>query len=82
MPLSRADAVRTLLFASSAAGMLIAAPAAADPGTDPADPQDATNLGTVTVTGQAVRREPEHDFLVPNPRRDLVPDRAAPAALS
>ena len=66
MPLSRADAVRTLLFASSAAGMLIAAPAAADPAADPADPQEATHLGTVTVTGQPVRREPQsREFTAP-----------------
>jgi len=63
---TRADALRTLLFASSAAGMLIAAPAAADPGAEANDPQEATNLGTVTVTGQPVRREPQSpEFVAP-----------------
>ena len=54
---TRAETLRALLFASSAAGMLMAGPAlAGDP--DPADPQNATNLGTITVTGQPVKREP------------------------
>lgn len=65
----RADALRSLLFASSAAGMLLAAaPALAgdpDSTTDPQQ-QDATNLGTVTVTGQPVRREPQSpEFVAP-----------------
>ena len=54
---SRAEALRALLFASSAAGMLIAAPVSAEPGAEP-DPQDATTLETVTVNGQPARREP------------------------
>ncbi|CAN7283615.1 TonB-dependent receptor [Brevundimonas sp. LjRoot202] len=63
--LSGPDALRALLFASSAAGMLMAGPALADPGPD-ADPQDATNLGTVTVTGDPARREPQSpEFVAP-----------------
>lgn len=67
---NRADALRSLLFASSAAGMLLAAaPAmAGDPDPMPSDPQqqDATNLGTVTVTGQQIRREPQSpEFVAP-----------------
>lgn len=67
---SRADALRSLLFASSAAGMLLsAAPAlAGDPAaaTDPLQDQEATTLGTVTVTGQQVRREPQSpEFVAP-----------------
>ena len=54
---SRADALRALLFASSAAGMLMAAPASAEPGPE-LDPQDATTLETITVNGKPVRREP------------------------
>ncbi|WP_420478991.1 TonB-dependent receptor [Brevundimonas sp. FT23028] len=67
----RADALRTLLFASSAAGMLMAAaPAmAGDPvagPTDPAQDREATTLGTVTVNGQRVRREPQSpEFVAP-----------------
>lgn len=63
----RADVLRSLLFASSAAGMLMAAAPvmAGEPG-DPTDPQEATNLGTVTVTGQHVRREPQSpEFVAP-----------------
>ncbi|HEY0599940.1 TonB-dependent siderophore receptor [Brevundimonas sp.] len=59
MSLSRSEALRALLFASSAAGMLVAGPVMADPATDGTDPQDATNLGTVTVTGEPARREPQ-----------------------
>lgn len=62
----RADALRALLFASSAAGMLIAGPVLAEDGPDVGPPQDATNLGTVTVTGQPVKREPDSpEFLAP-----------------
>lgn len=65
----RADALRSLLFASSAAGMLLAAaPAVAGDPDSVADPQqqDATTLGTVTVTGQHVRREPlSPEFVAP-----------------
>ncbi len=53
----RADALRTLLFASSAAGMLMGGPALAEPGPD-GEPQDVKTLETITVDGQAVRREP------------------------
>lgn len=62
---TRAETLRALLFASSAAGMLMAGPAlAGDP--DPADPQNATNLGTITVTGQPVKREPQSpEFVAP-----------------
>ena len=64
---SRADALRALLFASSAAGMLVAGPAlASDPGGTSSDPQEATNLGTITVDGQPVRREPQSpQFVAP-----------------
>ncbi|HYC75250.1 TonB-dependent siderophore receptor [Brevundimonas sp.] len=64
--LSGPDALRALLFASSAAGMLMAGPALAEPGPEAADPQDATNLGTVTVTGEPTRREPQSpEFVAP-----------------
>lgn len=64
--LSGPDALRALLFASSAAGMLMAGPAFAEEGPDAADPQDATNLGTVTVTGEPARREPRSpEFVAP-----------------
>jgi catecholate siderophore receptor len=63
--LSGPDALRALLFASSAAGMLIGGPAVADE-PDAAGPQDATHLGTVTVTGEPVRREPRSpEFVAP-----------------
>ena len=58
MSSSGPDALRALLFASSAAGMLLAGPAMADPAGS-SDPQDATNLGTITVNGQPARREPQ-----------------------
>lgn len=54
---NRADALRALLFASSAAGMLMAGPVLAEPGPD-GDPQDPTTLETVTVDGRPVKREP------------------------
>lgn len=67
---NRADALRSLLFASSAAGMLMAAaPAlAGDPvvTADPQQDQDATTLGAVTITGERVRREPQSpEFVAP-----------------
>ena len=68
---SRADTLRALLFASSAAGMLIATPTRAEePGPDApiatADAQDPTDLGTVNVNGQRVRREPQSpQFVAP-----------------
>lgn len=62
---SRAEALRALLFASSAAGMLMAGPAMADPGPD-GEPQDAKTLETITVDGRAVRREPQSpEFVAP-----------------
>jgi catecholate siderophore receptor len=68
---SRADTLRALLFASSAAGMLIATPTRAEePGPDApiatAGAQDPTDLGTVNVNGQRVRREPQSpEFVAP-----------------
>ena len=55
--MSDTRALRALLFASSAAGMLCATPTlAAEPATAAAPgvegPQDSTNLGTIIVTGQ------------------------------
>jgi catecholate siderophore receptor len=62
---SRADALRALLFASTAAGMLMAGPALAEPGPD-GEPQDAKTLETVTVDGRPVRREPRSpEFTAP-----------------
>lgn len=68
---NRADALRSLLFASSAAGMLMAAAPvmAGDPVAAAADPQqdqEATTLGAVTITGERVRREPQSpEFVAP-----------------
>ena len=68
---TRADTLRALLFASSAAGMLIASPGlAAEPGTDApiatANPQDATTLSNVDVNGHRIRREPRSpEFVAP-----------------
>jgi catecholate siderophore receptor len=65
---NRADALRSLLFASSAAGMLLAAAPAMAGEPDPVVTQDqeATTLGTVTVTGEHVRREPTApEFVAP-----------------
>jgi len=62
---SRADALRALLFASSAAGMLMAGPALAEPGPD-GEPQEATTLETITVDGRPVKREPTSpEFVAP-----------------
>ncbi|MDO9076320.1 MAG: TonB-dependent siderophore receptor [Brevundimonas sp.] len=62
---SRAEALRALLFASSAAGMLMAGPALAEPGPD-GGPQDAKTLETITVDGRPVRREPRSpEFVAP-----------------
>lgn len=62
---SRADALRALLFASSAAGMLIAGPALAEPAPD-GEPQEATTLETITVDGHPVKREPgSPEFVAP-----------------
>jgi catecholate siderophore receptor len=62
---SRADALRALLFASSAAGMLVAGPVLAEPGPD-GEPQEATTLETITVDGRPVKREPTSpEFVAP-----------------
>lgn len=59
-------ALRALLFASSAAGMLCAAPALAEaPAADSADMQ-STDLGTIDVHGRRVQREPASpEFVAP-----------------
>ncbi|WP_395942999.1 TonB-dependent receptor [Brevundimonas sp.] len=66
---SRAAALRSLLFASSAAGMLVAAPAfAADDGVIATAPQDsqAANLGTIDVNGQVRKAQPASpEFVAP-----------------
>ena len=67
---TRSDVLKALLFASSAAGMLCAAPAlAAADETAPADgvvSQDATHLGTLDVNGHRVKREPKDpQFVAP-----------------
>ncbi|GLK48364.1 TonB-dependent receptor [Brevundimonas intermedia] len=70
---SRAAALRSLLFASSAAGMLVAAPALAAevPAEDgvvvTADQQQQpANLGTINVNGQLKKREPQSpEFVAP-----------------
>ncbi|WP_288758441.1 TonB-dependent receptor plug domain-containing protein, partial [uncultured Brevundimonas sp.] len=62
---TRASSLRALLFASSAAGMLVAAPAvAADASADEAvvtaaDQQQPANLGTIDVNGQVQKRAPQ-----------------------
>ena len=62
---SRADALRALLFASSAAGMLMAGPVLAEAGPD-GEPQEPTTLETITVDGRPVKREPTGpDFVAP-----------------
>jgi len=65
---SRAAALRSLLFASSAAGMLVAAPVfAADEAiiTAPQDSQ-AANLGTIDVNGQVHKAQPvSPEFVAP-----------------
>lgn len=69
---SRAAALRSLLFASSAAGMLVAAPAiAADVTAEDgvvvtADQSQPANLGTIDVNGQFKKREPQSpEFVAP-----------------
>ena len=69
---SRAASLRALLFASSAAGMLVAAPAfAADaPAEDgviaTADQQQPANLGTIDVNGQVRKPAPvSPEFVAP-----------------
>lgn len=69
---ARSAALKTLLFASSAAGMLCAAPAlasevgAADeaPVVTAGGSQDATNLGTIDVQGRRIKREPKDPSFV------------------
>lgn len=61
MPASSSTALKALLFASSAAGMLLAAPALAETRGEAvigAEDQDATTLSTIDVHGQKRRREP------------------------
>ena len=67
---TRAAALRALLFASSAAGLMCAAPAVAEAPADEAPiataDQDTTNLGTIDVNGQRVKREPSSpEFVAP-----------------
>ncbi len=63
-----ASSLRALLFVSSAASMLVAAPAlAADEGAIvTADDQQPANLGTIDVNGQVQQRRPESpEFVAP-----------------
>ncbi len=70
---SRAAALRSLLFASSAAGMLVAAPALAADVTSEGgvivtadQQQQPANLGTIDVNGQLKKRQPESpEFVAP-----------------
>jgi catecholate siderophore receptor len=70
---SRAAALRSLLFASSAAGMLVAAPALAADVTPEGgvivtadQQQQPANLGTIDVNGQVKKRQPESpEFVAP-----------------
>ncbi len=72
---SRAASLRALLFASSAAGMLVAAPAialAADATAEDGvvvtadQQQQPANLGTIDVNGQLKKREPQSpEFVAP-----------------
>lgn len=70
---TRADTLRALLFASSAAGMLMAQPAlagdpavVAEPQGGGADAQDPTDLGTVAVDGKRAERKPQSpEFTAP-----------------
>ena len=67
---SRAASLRALLFASSAAGMLVAAPAfaadAADGVIATADQQQPANLGTIDVNGQVRKPAPvSPEFVAP-----------------
>jgi catecholate siderophore receptor len=77
---SRAAALRALLFASSAAGMLCAAPAVAGDTDGAEDPQSVTDPGSVNVVGQMPRHEPTSAaFVVPlvdTPRAVTVIPRA------
>ena len=70
---SRAAVLRSLLFASSAAGMLVAAPALAADVTSEGgviitadQQQQPANLGTIDVNGQLKKRQPESpEFVAP-----------------
>ena len=64
---SSAAALRALLFASSAAGLMCAAPALAEtPVETPAPDQQAADLGAIDVNGQRIRREPTSaEFVAP-----------------
>ena len=65
---SRAAALRALLFASSAAGMLCAGAAQAGETSPPGDdtPQEVTTLEAVDVVGERIRREPQSpEFVAP-----------------
>ncbi|HEY1071946.1 TonB-dependent siderophore receptor [Brevundimonas sp.] len=66
---ARSSALKALLFASSAAGMLCASPALAGdevPIVKADATQDATNLGSIDVHGQRVKREPKDpQFVAP-----------------
>ncbi|MFN6981031.1 MAG: TonB-dependent receptor [Brevundimonas sp.] len=70
---SRAAALRSLLFASSAAGMLVAAPVLAADMTPEGgvivtadQQQQPANLGTIDVNGQVKKRQPESpEFVAP-----------------
>ena len=68
---ARSSALKALLFASSAAGMLCASPVLASdeaPITAPSDAtditQDATTLSAVDVHGQRIKREPKDPTFV------------------
>lgn len=67
---SRAASLRALLFASSAAGMLVSAPALAadviaeDGVVVTADQQQPANLGTIDVNGERVSRAPQSSKFV------------------
>ena len=66
---SRAASLRALLFASSAAGMLVAAPAMAADAADltvAADQQQPANLGTIDVNGHVKKPAPvSPEFVAP-----------------
>ena len=69
-------ALRALIFASSAAGLLCAGQAfASDEPVATADPQDSTNLGTINVVGQTVKREPAApEFTAPHRINEILDD--------
>ncbi|MBX3477918.1 MAG: TonB-dependent siderophore receptor [Brevundimonas sp.] len=67
MTASPAHTLRSLILASSAAGLLCAGQAmAADGPAAPEDPQDPTNLGTINVVGEPTKRQPSGaEFVAP-----------------